>query len=408
MGKVLVIAYACEPGKGSEPAVGWNWAMQIAKNFETWIITRKSNRKAIEEFFSGRIPSNIHFEYVDLPRPLLFWKKGEMTIRFYYLLWQILAFFKGLKLHRKERFDIVHHLTFLVDWLPPLAAFLPANFVWGPIGGTSRKLLIPFFKEFGVKNSLYEIFRSLYLNLFTPLNPLINFAKKKARFILRSIPDGRPDPKTRIISAIGISPEEIPEQRKKFERFTVFITGRMTHWKGFSLAIKAFHNFSSRHKNTQMLIGGKGKEYPKLKKLVEKLALQDRVKFVGYLPSREHVFKLMQSSHVFILPTLRDAPLVSFLEAMACGIPVICIDIPAQQSVVCDDCGIRVPMAPPKDLINYLAEALEMLYLNPGLRERMGKKAKERALKEFSWTRKGEFIKELYMEILRDENPHSA
>jgi len=408
LGKILLIAYACEPGKGSEPAVGWNWVMEIAKNFETWIITRKSNRKAIEEYFYKGFPSNLHFEYVDLPRSFLFWKKGEMSIRLYYLIWQVLAFFKGLKLHRKEKFDIVHHLTFLVDWLPPLAAFLPVNFVWGPVGGTSRKLLIPFFKEFGVKNSLYEILRYFYLKLFVPLNPLIILAKKRARFILKSIPDENPNPKTRIIPAIGISPEEIPNCERKFEKFTVFITGRMTHWKGFFLAIKAFHIFASRHKNTQMLIGGKGKEYSKLKKMVKNLGLQDRIKFIGYLPSREQVLKLMGSSHVFMLPTLRDAPLVSFLEAMACGVPVLCVDIPAQRTVVCDDCGIRVPMGPPKDVINNLANALEILYLNQELRDTMGKKARERALKEFSWAKKGEFIKELYTEILRNENPYSS
>ena len=29
--KILMSAYACEPGKGSEPGVGWRWALETAK-----------------------------------------------------------------------------------------------------------------------------------------------------------------------------------------------------------------------------------------------------------------------------------------------------------------------------------------------------------------------------------------
>ena len=42
--KVLISAYACEPGKGSEPGVGWNWVRQIADFAkEVWVITKANN-----------------------------------------------------------------------------------------------------------------------------------------------------------------------------------------------------------------------------------------------------------------------------------------------------------------------------------------------------------------------------
>jgi len=47
--KVLVSAYACEPHKGSEPGVGWNWVKQIARFHEVWVITRANNKEKIEE-----------------------------------------------------------------------------------------------------------------------------------------------------------------------------------------------------------------------------------------------------------------------------------------------------------------------------------------------------------------------
>lgn len=414
--KVLVIAYACEPGRGSEPSVGWNWALQIARNFDTWVITRKSNKEAIENRLSKSKINNIHFEYVDLPRWSLFWKKGEMSIRIYYMIWQFLAYLKARKLNKKHNFNIIHHITFLVDWLPPLAAFLPGNFVWGPIGGTSRELLTSFFPEFGFKNSLYELFRSLYLNLFTLLNPLIYMAKKRARIILLSIEDDTKRyrknlrNKIRIYPAIGISPSEVSCEENKFPEFTVFITGRMVHWKGFSLAIKGFKKFSDNFPGATLLIGGKGPEEKKLKKLVNELGISDKVKFLGFLPSRKDVTRILSQSHVFLLPSLRDAPLVSFLEAMACGVPIICLDTPSQRSLVCDKCGIRVPRVNPEITADLIGKALMKLAQNPELRKEMGTWGRRTALERFSWDQKGKFVEKLYLEVLnqQNENPHSS
>ena len=49
--KVLISAYACEPSKGSEPAIGWNWATEIAnKGHHLVVFTRLNNKKNIESF----------------------------------------------------------------------------------------------------------------------------------------------------------------------------------------------------------------------------------------------------------------------------------------------------------------------------------------------------------------------
>ena len=47
--RVLLSAYACEPGKGSEPGVGWNWVKQLARHEDVWVLTRSNNRGAIEQ-----------------------------------------------------------------------------------------------------------------------------------------------------------------------------------------------------------------------------------------------------------------------------------------------------------------------------------------------------------------------
>ena len=51
--KVLVSACACEPGKCSEPGVGWNWVRQIARPHEVWELTLMVLARLA---FTGRSP----------------------------------------------------------------------------------------------------------------------------------------------------------------------------------------------------------------------------------------------------------------------------------------------------------------------------------------------------------------
>lgn len=59
--KLLLSAYACEPGLGSEPGVGWNSALEAARFHDVWVLTRAANRKAIEQVPS---PPRVRFIYL--------------------------------------------------------------------------------------------------------------------------------------------------------------------------------------------------------------------------------------------------------------------------------------------------------------------------------------------------------
>ena len=60
--KIMVSAYACEPGYGTEIGVGWHWTLEMSKYFEVWVLTRESNKENIEEWISKNNKGNdIHF-----------------------------------------------------------------------------------------------------------------------------------------------------------------------------------------------------------------------------------------------------------------------------------------------------------------------------------------------------------
>ena len=58
-------AYACEPGKGSEPGVGWTVAREMARHHDIWVITRANNRPVIEAELARKPQPGLHFVYWD-------------------------------------------------------------------------------------------------------------------------------------------------------------------------------------------------------------------------------------------------------------------------------------------------------------------------------------------------------
>src|SRR5262245_60202336 len=88
--KVLISAYACEPNKGSEPEVGWQWGLQMARFHDVMVLTRANNRPAIEKALESLrahqpLPK---FVYHDRSTFMLDMKRRSKAIKLYYLLWQ--------------------------------------------------------------------------------------------------------------------------------------------------------------------------------------------------------------------------------------------------------------------------------------------------------------------------------
>src|SRR5262245_59573007 len=110
--QVLISAYACEPDKGSEPGVGWNWVLQAARFHELWVLTRANNRDAIEHACARQPTPQVHWHYLDLPSWVRLWKRGARGLHPYYYVWQLQAYGVARRLHAQVHFDVAHHLTF--------------------------------------------------------------------------------------------------------------------------------------------------------------------------------------------------------------------------------------------------------------------------------------------------------
>lgn len=133
--KILVSAYGCEPLKGSEAGVGWNWVLQMAKRNMLHVITRANNQESIEAYLPDELKSNITFHYYDAPTFIRNMKKKAKGLYFYYLCWQIGIIPLVRRIIRDEKVDFTMHLTFGSMWMPTFLPFFHTPFIWGPVGG---------------------------------------------------------------------------------------------------------------------------------------------------------------------------------------------------------------------------------------------------------------------------------
>ncbi len=406
--KVLLSAYACEPGKGSEPGVGWNWALQLSRFHDVWVITRQNNRVPIENELIRSPNPNLHFIYADPPSWLSFWKKGQKGIYPFYILWQIWAYREAKRIHVIERFDVVHHVTFGTVWLPTFMTFLHIPFIWGPIGGAEAvpKILR---KHLIFKWRAYEKLRELIIKWTFSLDPLSRLAMKKAKMIIArtkitrdAFPSGIYEKVTLMIET-GVSRGFLEEMKSTVHPRsgkTVLMAGRLLYLKGFDIGIEAFLEICNQFPDSRLVIIGSGPEQERLKLLAKNnVSGQDKIFFAGQLP-REETLRTMKDADVFLMPSMKDAGAWVLFEAMASGLPVVCLDYAGPGEIVDASCAYSIPVGERAEVIRKIANQLSRLLSSEQLRKNMGEASIRRLEDKFLWEKKGETIRELYSCVL--------
>ncbi len=401
--RVLVSAYACEPDKGSEPGVGWNWVKAISKDNEAWVITKANNKQGIEARLAAEPDPRLHFEYVELPGWLSFWKKGQRGVRTYYYLWQFFALRRAIRLDRNIGFDLGHHVTFVNDWIWTFLALTRLPFVWGPIGSNPR---IPN-HLFGGKEKLFNSVRYAFQAIVRLIDPLYWLSALRANQIFcinREVANSFPlrwlaRNKTIVEPAIGV--EELPVHVAADHRdcFSVLFVGRFIPIKGPMLAFESFAEFAKEAPAARLTMIGAGPEGPKLSAKIAGLGFSDRVALVDWM-SREAVLREYPKHDVFLFPSFEGGGMV-ILEALGSGLPVVCLDYGGPGIMVDSNTGIKIPVGSRSSVITGLADALRRFYIGKQNTKPSSISAiRKYSIDSFSWARKSEIVSETYRNVL--------
>jgi glycosyltransferase involved in cell wall biosynthesis len=402
--RVVLSAYACGPDAGSELGAGWNAALEMAKRHEVWVLTSTESREAIEAELRAKPIPTLHFIFLDWPHWLKWKHRARLAYEVQHYLWHIGAYRLARELHRHQPFDLAHHVTLGRYWMPSFLALLPVPFLWGPVGG-GESTPPSFWKGTGWRGIIYESVRSSARRL-AECDPFLRLTARRSALALATTEESaarllKLGARTvRVAPQVGLS-EAVLRQLAAYPALETppvrFISiGRLLHWKGFHLALKAFAQL--RDPASEYWVLGDGPDRTRLETLSRKLGIADRVRFTGALP-RQRVLATLALCHALIHPSLHESGGVVCVEAMAAGKPVISLDHGGPALLVTHETGFKIAAHEPGRAVAALANAMRRLSGSRDLREQMGSAGRRRAADVYSWTVRGEQLNALYMQL---------
>jgi glycosyltransferase involved in cell wall biosynthesis len=349
--QLLISAYACAPNLGSEHAVGWNWTTEAHRQgHEVWAFASPAHRTAIE---SGCRDDpglrGIHWTFPDVRRWPLRPDTEPKWERTYNLLWQRAALRHARELHRHIEFDAVHHLTWGGVRAPTFLGSLGLPLIIGPLGGgeTSPRSLRD---GFHFKARFTEAIRD-FSNATITINPLVRRGLADAAIIFVKTPDtGRiltrsMQKKSVGFIELGLQAEQISRCRSVgYAAPKLLFAGRLLYWKGAHIAIHALAILIRQLPGARLTIVGKGPEEDRLKAAAAACGLGRSIDFISWLP-RQRLFELYTEHDLFVFPSLHDSSGGVVLEALAHGLPVVCLDLGGPKEIVTPQSGVIVGTA---------------------------------------------------------------
>jgi len=397
--KILLSACYCAPHKGSEPGIGWNTAVVLARHHRVWTVTDERHREAIEaELEKNPIP-NLHVVYHSVPRWL---PVGAGNL--YHYMWQVTAALLFRRMQRAIQFDVTHHAALVRYWSPSLLGLLPVPFLWGPVGGGE---LIPSVlrKDLTWRHRLREHIKHWVLQA-ARFDPLVRLTARRSSFALANTPETAEKMRRLGCRTVAVLPESGIDQAamtapraepKAGEPVRFMSMTRLLYWKGVDIGLEAFARIENPA--AEYWVVGEGAEEERLRRLSERLGIAEKVRFIGN-PPRGEWLELLRQCDALVHPCLCNSGGMISLEAMAAGVPVICIDTGGIRQQVTSECGIRVPVDCREATVVNFSRAMASLAADPKRRHLMGQAARERAESLFSWDGRGPILDRFYTHIL--------
>ena len=406
--KLLIVAYACSPYKGSEPGVGWGFVSELSKYHDLWVIVEEEKfREDLEQFL--RINPNqlksVRFYFIPKKRNRWLRKLWPPSYYWYYRRWHQDAYRLAIQLHREVNFDLTHQLTMVGFREPGYLWKLNIPFVWGPVGGMG---FFPwrFLPKVGIYGALYYLgynfFNWIHMNFLSRCRQAAQKAASgSANGLITATPENRESAEkywecsSTVLPEVGLprEPSQKILERLANEPLRLVWVGQHTPGKALNIALQALSNVSADTK-WELNVLGKGSQTSIWQQLAEKLRIDTCCHFHGWLP-REHAFEVMQKAHGMIISSLRDLTSSVTVEALALGLPIVCLDHCGFAEVVDETCGIKIPVTTSSEAVAAMARAIEQLARDENKRQSLAWGALQRS-RQYSWEEKARAVDRIY------------
>ena len=403
--KILLSAFQCSPGRGSEPGNGWHWATALADiGHEVTVLTQPCFREPIQ----AANPQGIDFQFIDAPESSL--RRLSPTLGRYdrYRNWQDAAL-RHIQAEPR-RYDVAHHVTWGSLHLGSKLWQLPIPLVYGPIGG-GQTAPASYWRYFG-RNWPAEMLRTAATGPLLNLNSRSRDTIRNSSVILAS--NSATLTRTQRLGAANVRfmlSDALPrdwlvDARPRPTGIPVVLwIGRLLARKAPTLAVRAFAELR-RTTPARMVIAGDGPLRGRVRATIERHGLSSDVQILGQVAWKD-VRYLYDSASVFLFTSLRESLGTPFSEALGRGLPAVALDHHGIGDIEAGPAAIKVPLPErPRDLPGHLAAALREVLSD----DQWGRRsvAAVNWASEQTWRARATAATHIYRELVQSGRDHAG
>lgn len=411
--RILLAAFACRPNSASEDQIGWSILKLLSRNHEVGVITHPIRKQGIEGGEDRELGGRVKFVYAGKtfrwhPVRLV----AQIQNRLVYLQWLKEAQRAANEWLRREKFDLMHHVTITTWRLPPVSNSLGVPLVWGPLGGVAiyPTRLLPWLSPV---SRIFEAVRTISSQV-SAFDPRIRRSAQRAAQVicvnretvaLMKKMGKKDDSRVHLLNAAFFSEAQIAEYRKILlgrtvqEPLRAFAGGFLVGSKGIHFALHALAQVKEAGCPISFTVASEGPERGFLESQARKLGLGAQVVFRPPFSGAEYR-QALADHNLFLLPSFREGSAITILEAMLCGQVPLVVKASTQGETVTRECGFAVPVESADQIIADLAAALLQLARNPELRLRMAREAHRRVAEGYSEENFSKVLEGVYAQAL--------
>lgn len=362
--KILIINYEFPPIGGGGGVATYDLAIEWEKTCSVDVLTSGFKGLAPYEDVQG----------INVYRTKIFFRKSRDAANFPSMLsYLFTGFLTGYRLCRKNRYDVIN-----THFAVPSG---PLGFVLGKIFRIPNVLSLH-------GGDIYDPSKKMSPHNSFFFSRVVKFILNRADRIVAQSSNTRdntvkyysPVKNVDIIPLAFHPPQAVKKSRKDLnlekDSFYFMTVGRLIKRKSIETALNALAG--TRNKKIRLLIAGDGPEKDNLKQITDKLHLNERVSFLGYLTDDEK-YSYLDNSDAFILTSLHEGFGIVFMEAMHSGLPIICTNNGGQVDFLKQD---KNALLIDVGDIKACTKSMEKLFSSSELRSAMAKNNRKK-IKEF-------------------------
>ena len=413
--RIAVVCWCTSPVRGSEFAVSWNYIQQMSKSNKLYVFYGTSgggigNISEVAEWALNNKHDNIEFIDVQLPKTMFTdilneWRKYSYVYPFYfqYKLWhqQVKRIVEDYCI--RGMVDVVHYLNPIGFKEPGQVRKIHVPYIWGPVQTVQNRPLKLWkaIRTGGVTAVIDVLMRLVVHNSVLLFSPSVRGGVMRSDVLFAATPLSQRHFKNIFKKDSIYLPENgiLKMERSEpihwddTEQLELIWVGAICYRKALCIMLDSLALMSDTDRaKIHLNVVGNGALKEKMKRFVDEKKLP--VTFYGSL-SRAEVQRVFMKSHLHVITSIGDATTTVLWEAMSKAIPTLTLDHCGMAGVVCQKCGIKIPICSYNKTVESISNAIHAIIHTPDIIRQLSVGCLMCA-KDFMWDKRIEVFNKAY------------